>query len=111
MPRGVRISLIVLLHSVLLAAVLILFPVGASAHGYQGDAPTVVEVGQDPEHEADGHPGHCHGGPFCNWVATIIVPPTPPGLSELANRASVPRRPYRVLPPLGFDPPPPKLAF
>lgn len=82
----------------------------AFAHGNDGTmhAPLVIET-PDPEHVENGHPGHCHGGSFCNGVAMAVVPPAAPELASRMDRQTLAAGHFRALAVYFFDPPPPRI--
>nr|WP_170539263.1 hypothetical protein [Ruegeria arenilitoris] len=93
----------------LVLAGFLVFSEPAFAHGGDGGTHAVVELeASDPDHVEQGHPGHCHGGAFCNGVAMTVAAPVVSALVSRISRRAVPSGRYRMLPVALFDPPPPR---
>ena len=93
----------------LVLAGILVFSEPAFAHGGDGDTHAVVDLdASDPDHVEQGHPGHCHGGAFCNGVAMTVAAPVVSALVSTINRRAIPSGQYRMLPVALFDPPPPR---
>ncbi|WP_170529387.1 hypothetical protein [Ruegeria arenilitoris] len=98
----------VLALGLVLAGILV-FSEPAFAHGGDGGTHAVVDLeASDPDHVEQGHPGHCHGGAFCNGVAMTVAAPVVDALVSTINRRAIPSGQYRMLPVALFDPPPPR---
>ncbi|WP_170447058.1 hypothetical protein [Ruegeria arenilitoris] len=98
----------VLALGLVLAGILV-FSEPAFAHGGDGGTHAVVDLeAYDPDHVEQGHPGHCHGGAFCNGVAMTVAAPVVSALVSTINRRAIPSGQYRMLPVALFDPPPPR---
>ncbi|WP_170357972.1 hypothetical protein [Ruegeria arenilitoris] len=98
----------VLALGLVLAGILV-FSEPAFAHGGDGGTHAVVDLeASDPDHVEQGHPGHCHGGAFCNGVAMTVSAPVVSALVSTINRRAIPSGQYRMLPVALFDPPPPR---
>ncbi|WP_170435467.1 hypothetical protein [Ruegeria arenilitoris] len=98
----------VLALGLVLAGILV-FSEPAFAHGGDGGTHAVVDLeASDPDHVEQGHPGHCHGGAFCNGVAMTVAAPVVCALVSTINRRAIPSGQYRMLPVALFDPPPPR---
>ncbi|WP_170462357.1 hypothetical protein [Ruegeria arenilitoris] len=98
----------VLALGLVLAGILV-FSEPAFSHGGDGGTHAVVDLeASDPDHVEQGHPGHCHGGAFCNGVAMTVAAPVVSALVSTINRRAIPSGQYRMLPVALFDPPPPR---
>ncbi|UWR06599.1 hypothetical protein [Ruegeria sp. B32] len=98
----------VLALGLVLAGILV-FSEPAFAHGGDEGTHAVVDLeASDPDHVEQGHPGHCHGGAFCNGVAMTVAAPVVSALVSTINRRAIPSGQYRMLPVALFDPPPPR---
>ncbi|UWR09537.1 hypothetical protein [Ruegeria sp. B32] len=91
-------------------AALLITPEPAHAHGGDGivHAPQQLDA-PDPDHAEKGHPGHCHGGVFCNAVGLFTVAPAPPEPFATIKTRTIPRGRGRALAVTNFDPPPPRV--
>jgi len=93
----------------LVLAGILVFSEPALAHGGDGGTHAVVDLeASDPDHVEQGHPGHCHGGAFCNGVAMTVAAPVVSALVSRISRRAIPSGRYRMLPVALFDPPPPR---
>ena len=75
------------------------------------DTQTPVVIAQSdthPGHVVEGHLDHCHGGSFCSGAVVMSAALASPDLYLSASRVAVAEHDFRVLGPLGFDPPPPR---
>ncbi|TMV10005.1 hypothetical protein FGK63_02780 [Ruegeria sediminis] len=87
----------------------LLAPEPAFAHGGDGAVHAPLDPDTpDPDHVEKGHPGHCHGGSFCNGVAMVVAGPTAPEPFSAVDTHAIPKGQFRVLAVSTFDPPPPR---
>ncbi len=87
----------------------LVFSEPAFAHGGDGGTHVILDPqASDPDHVEQGHPGHCHGGAFCNGVAMTVAAPVVSALVSRISRRAIPPGRYRMMPVARFDPPPPR---
>lgn len=95
----------------LLLAVLTFLPGVASAHAGHDPETVIFQTTEDPAHEAEGHPGHCHGGSFCSGLAVVVPSANASALIGRETKITASLPPVPSVHFLGLDPPPPKLMF
>lgn len=96
----------------LFVAGILIAPEPAHAHGGDGAVHALHQFdAPDPDHVEKGHPGHCHGGTFCNGVAMFTVAPAPPEPFATIETYVIPKGRVRALAVTTFDPPPPRVLF
>ncbi|WP_171182115.1 hypothetical protein [Ruegeria sp. HKCCD8929] len=95
----------------LFVAGFLIFAEPAHAHGDMASHSVAEFSEPDPENAEKGHPGHCHGGTFCNGVAMFVVAPMPLEPFVAKYRQTIPNGILSLLAILVFDPPPPRFLI